>query len=446
MRKQTWQVLFLVAIAVIGLSAIGYNLIPSLVEQEPEDGVVPPTVPEDGEEPIWPGTVYDAATVKYVPQNFFTSSAAAAADTGYMDISLLVGGVWDPLTLTEGFEYDAAGVADESALIYNYGDTIVMHVGNDVQWTKYENETYDRFLYCTLKPGEPVRELSPGIITAVTTNPYTYQITGVGVDTNQDVSYAGGTSPYWGIGAVKLYPRAGYQDVDMYLNGANGIIMHRVTEIKGGPMHETKYVGTFANNGINQTRQNNSTHGGTDYTMTTTTEDFSFELRAGAVNIAFGVPTYAIMASGKFEEYRAVVCLAFNTTLVQGTELLADGWSTVSKPDAYTETIYYRVIDPLIPPTRSKKFPTGRYEITVDSSQMASSTAYSMKVWVLDWQKPSDVAAGALSNGTTTAALPSVYGMVTEYGGDGTVHLWGWSTSSGILLGAQVAGDFTTPS
>ena len=435
-----WQLAAIVlAIGILCLQVFGvYDFgtwIPGQTTQPPPDlptGVVPTT--PDGD------TVrYDAATIKYTVQNKLTSAAAAAGDTGYMDISKCVDGVWNPLHTTESFEYDA--VTDESALIYNYGDQLVMHVGSDVQWTKYENETYDVFLYTTLAPGEPIRLLTPNEVTAEQTSPtYKYKITGVGVDTGQRVSYAGGTSPYWGLGAVQLYPRAGYNDADLYLLSPDGVTNSAVTAINSAA--EDDYVGSYAGSGINQTQQGQD---GTDYTMVGTTEDFVLQIRAGAINIAYGLPTAAISATGKFEEYRAVICLSTNATGIGSAALYADGWQQVTKGDAYSEKIFYQVIEPLIPSARAKKWVTPSYEITVDATALAASTAYCLKIWVLDWQKPSDVAGGSLSNGTTTAALPSCYGMVTEYGGDSTVHYEGWGVASGLLEGCHIAGDFTTP-
>lgn len=426
MQKQTWQLVAIgLGIIIVG-SLLGYW---SLTTEPPADypcAVCGQTFDTQAEliahtETVHPGvtpTVYEAAAMKFSVHNMILGNACATTGTGYLDVSIVDNGIWNPLKKYEGPEWDAD--PDTSTLTYNYGDEVVLHISNNYDFSG-ANETYDRWFYVTLIPGEPIRELIPGVLTATQTNPYKYQISGTGPDTGQKVQYIAGTTPYWGLGALEVYPRAGKQHVDLSLRHA-GTTLASVTD--GSTWITTAYNGGSGN----QTA---------DATFASATEDLFLDIISSKTDVCFGLPQYILGSNGEFKEYRSVAVIASNGTAIGVTSLTEDGWIPVNKVDITASAVFYKVLDPLIP-QRGKKFSTS-LEITVDASGLSSSTAYCMKAWVLDIQLPSNVAIG-----TTSATVPTVYGMMTALGCTTPIHARALTVSGGAAATWQLFCDFTT--
>lgn len=418
MQKENYKILLVLALAFIFLGYLGYD-----VYQRGEIAT-PPTTPTSPTTPTTPtDTEYSPAIMKWTIQDAITGTSHDAGDTAYVDISVLDNGVFDPLSKSESQEFNAD--PDSSALTYAYGDTIVCHVCSDytyeVSSVEYGNETYDRWFYFTLKPNEPVKELTASCLSASQSSPtYKYTINDVGPATGYKVQYAVDVSGgfYWGLGAFELYTRAGDAHVDLYMQYA-GTTMASVTD---GSSWDDELGDQVA-----------------DVTLATDTEDMELRVIAGCTDVCYGLPQLIVSQSGKIEEYRAVAVIATNATSIGLSTLAQDGWLPVNKVDVTAELIFYKIIDPQIP-TRGTKFDFS-LEISIDAASLTASTAYSMDAWFHDINLPSNVA-----NGAPTGTLPTVYGMMTELGCDDMVHTEVMTVTSGATETEQLFGDWTTAS
>jgi hypothetical protein len=241
-------------------------------------------------------------------------------------------------------------------------------------------------------------------------------VTGVGAESGTYVKYEAGETPYWGLGALKVVPRTSATNLDTYLT-YGGTTM---CEVDSGTDWDD-----------DQSEQDN------DVTLSTDDEDLTVKLVAGATNIGYGVPMYTVSSIGKFEARKAVVIVATNATSIGVSDLTDNGWSKMQDSTLTSEVAFYKTIPEQVP-TKGQKFSLD-ITIQIDASALSDSTAYNMKVWVIDFQLLSNVAIGAVSTG-----IPTAYGMVGEYGIDAVIFAKAYSTSSGASSGEIIEGDWTT--
>ena len=94
---------------------------------------------------------------------------------------------------------------------------------------------------------------------------------------------------------------------------------------------------------------------------------------------------------------------------------------------------------PAIIPTRGNKF---SYTVTIplDASAAAASTEFIFKVWILDLQMPSYVAAGS-----TSTSIPTAYGFCNEFGIDAIIYARALTVTTGAGDNEVHRAYITTP-
>lgn len=411
MRKQTWKIVA-IAIAVLFLAYwLGY------IGTQPGQ-VAPGAPPTTPTVPVAPEVEYESAALKWAIHCGITGDDVGTGSTSYVDIYTLKNGVFDPLKKDEGVEY--ASAPEASALTYNYMDEVVFRVTSDKDHgsgTDMGNETYTRWFYCKLAPGEPIKELTLACLSASQSSPsYKYRVNDVGPDTGWDVQYIAGTTPYWGMGAFEVYSRIGDKHLDIYLT-YSGQTLSKVTDA-------STWVDTDAETTTN-------------VTLATDTEDMYFKLLGEKTDMAFGLPQLVVQQNGKIEEYRAVAVMATNATSIGLSALTADGWLPMTKVDVTGELLFYKVLNPQIPVAGSKF--DYDIEISIDASALSASTVYATDLWVYDWQLPANVAAGAV-----TTSLPTAYGVTNDHGCDDVMHSQALTVASSVTETEQLLGIWTT--
>ena len=371
------------------------------------------TPPPDEQPP--PSPSRDAAKIQLSVHNAITD-ASISSSTTKVDITKVKNGEVDFLTKEETIDVSSGTT---SALYYAQGDTLILHVLSDVDPTG-GTDYYDAWYYVTLIEGSPLYKLSPSCLTVTQTSP-TYKYTlnvNAGESTGYTVAYTAGTTPYWDIGVVKLYPRVSAANLDSYFKH-EGTTLAKVTD--GSSWVDTD--GEITANG----------------TMTTTNEDLVIELRAGATDVCYGLPMYTLSQTGQLVERRAVIIVSTSMTSIGTQDIYDEGWKMIDKPDLTAELAFYKVLDPMIP-LRGDKFAES-ITFPVDASAAAASTKYLFKVWILDFQVPSYV-----ETGSTSTSIPTAYGFISEFGLDSIIYARALTVSSGAGDNEVLRAYLTTPS
>lgn len=422
----------LLLILILGGILTGVIAIPNIqIGSQPTTPTIPTTPPTEPTEPTEP-TGHPAAKLTWVAQEAITQTTFSG-DGGdcSIDITVVLDGVIDLLHLAETVEQDGAP-NELSGLSYAEGSTVILHFQSDDDNVngKTGQETYDGWFYVTLLEGEPLRKFSPAIITPTQTSPtYKYQFTGVGQDTGYrvqwEVTSSGGFQ--WNIGILSITERVAKADLDCYFV-YGGTTMAKVED---GSTWDDDASEVIAN-----------------ATLATDDEDLYLRVIAGGTNVAYGLPMYVITSKGKLEEYRAVAMVSTNMTAIGDSEFLStqsmpggDTWHKVNDATLYAEKGFYTVLEPVIP-SKGTKFQF-EVKIPVDAAAASGSTKHGFKLWMLDFQLESNVAVGS-----TSTSLPTVYGMVSDYGPDSIMHsdatANGWGTSGGVGSGHILLAYLTT--
>jgi enamine deaminase RidA (YjgF/YER057c/UK114 family) len=357
----------------------------------------------------------EASKIQCSIQNAITSASIITTNTK-VDLNKLISGVADFLTKAEQVTVDSA--PEQSSLYYGQGQQVIAHVSSDVD-PSGGTDYYDDWYVFTLVEGAPVYRLKPSCLTAVQTSPtYKYQVNAAaGENTGETVSYTSGTTPYWDIGVLTVWPRSTAANLDTYLK-ASGTTLAAITD-------GTTFVDTDAAITANAT-------------MTTTNEDLTVEVRAGAIDIAYGLPMYTLTQVGQFIERRTVLIITTSMTSIGTAEIYDEGWKRLSKPDLTAEVAYYYVL-PSIIPLRGDKF-VHTVTFPIDASAAASATKFVFKVWMLDMQVPSYV-----ETGSTSTSIPTAYGFIGEYGIDAVIFARALTVTTGAGDNEVLRAYVTTP-
>lgn len=408
--------LIAIGLAILVASAYGYiNL-----------GITPPTPsgPETPTTPTVPEEDIRAATAQWRIRDALSKTATESSDTAYVDIIRAVNGVFDPLNPVEQMEF--ASDPDYSATTFSAGDDLVIHVTSDNDPTG-GYETYPRWFYIKdLDHGVPVKSFDianpiAAINQVKSGSTYTFTVNEARLgDTVGTVTWLEGTTNYWDFGTFELYGRV-----------AKDYLIQQITN-KGT-------VGCTLNDGASW--EDTDAEINANFTFTADTEDLYFELIGEANDVAYGLPSLAVMASGQVVQYSAVLVWTTDALGVDPIELANDGWMPISKPDLTADVAYYYVIDPDRDggiPDRGTNLDIS-IPITVSDASLTASTEYEFEGWVLDWQNVANVKIGA-----TTTSLPGSNGFISEHGCDTIVEPLALTVSSGSAATMQLLGHFTT--
>ena len=376
-----------------------------------------PAVPGQPQPSPTPGAVHEAAAIQFSVVNYVTKASITAANTKVDIWKVAPDGTIDFLSKVQQVSVDSD--PEQSTRTFAEGDTLILHVSSDVDPTG-GTDHYDGWYYVTLRVGEPVRFFDPSLLEVVSTSPtykYRFKPGVAGQPTGDVVQYTSGTTNYWGLGALYVYPRISAANLDAYLL-YGGTVMASVTD-------GSSWVDTQAE----QTA---------DVTLASDDEKLIVKLDAGATNLCFGVPMITISSNGQLQKRVAVIIFATNATAIGTQKLFDKGWKQINDNTLTTEKAFYKVIPPQIPVSGSKW--SLDIEIPIDASALSAGTAYSAKIWIIDFQLEDNVAIGSVST-----TVPTAYG-VGEYGLDSMIYPRAYSTSSGASTGMVLYGDWTTAS
>lgn len=371
--------------------------------------------------PQQPSSTIYSANAKWFIQDALTKTATETTDTAYVGVvKATSAGTFNLLNSYEETEYD--GAPDTSSKSYTTGDKLLIAVSSDNDPTG-GYETYPRWFYIdyldvnaivyALPLRNPISAIG-GSIGAYTINKNLCE------DTTQRVAFLKGTTEYWDFGTFELYGRV-----------AKDYLIQQITN-KG-------VVGCTLNDGA--AWEDTDTEINANFTFTSDQEDLYFELIGEAADVAFGLPTLAVSASGEIKQYNAVLVWTTDALALDVGPLLDDGWKQISKPDLTADLAFYYVIDPVrdgcVP--GSGEIINCKIPISVSDSGLTASTEYEYEGWVLDWQYVEYVAAGV-----TTTSLPGNNGFISDPGCDTIVEPLALTVSSGSAATMQLLGHFTT--
>jgi hypothetical protein len=279
--------------------------------------------------------------------------------------------------------------------MYPQGAVLIFHVLSDTDPTG-GTDHYDDWYGVALTEGSTVYRLKPACLTVTQTSPtYQYSVDlSKGEATTSSVVYTAGTTPYWDVGILYVWPRSTAANLDTYLKHG-GTTLSSVSD-------GSTWVDTDAEITANGT-------------MTTTAEDLTIELRGGAVDICYGLPFYTLSQKGEFQVRNAAIMLSTSMTAIGTSAALNEGWQTFTKPDLTAEVGFYYIL-PAIIPTRGDKF-VELIDFPVDSSAAATSTEFIFKIWILDLQVES-----YLMQGSSSSSVPTAYGFLNEFGIDAIIY------------------------
>jgi len=395
-----------------GIALVYFVVLPMLGTQPEIPSPSPSPAPAPAPSPVTRG----AATLKFTLRDGIAQTAITSANS-YADIALLSGGSLNLLHKSEA-QVTVNSNPEYSAETYPEGAIVVIHVSSDTNPTG-GTDYYDGWYYAVLREGQPVRKFSVDLLTASKDSAgyYTYRFKpGVhGESTGFTVQFVEGDTNYWALGSLDVIPRTSAANLDAYLT----------------------YGGTTISSLTDGSTWDADVATDTDVTLSTTDETLWLKLDAGATNIAYGGKMNTIDNKGKIEERVAVAIFATNATGLDNEKFRQENWYAISDSTLTTEKAWYKVL-PLKMPSKGNKF-VYDIKIPVNTASIAATTEQSAKIWVIDFQLESNVAAGQVST-----TIPTSYGMIGEFGIDAAIFARAYSTSSGASAGWIIGGVFAT--
>jgi len=429
MKKQTTQILAVIAgILIIGtmFGYINWSDMLAQVTPAPETPETPGTTENPNETPE--GLVIHSALGKWRIRDVISKTTTDIGDAAYVNIIKAdANGFFNPLATEESTEF-ADTDPDIGKTAYSTGDDLVIAVTSDNDLTNgYEH--YPRWFYIKdLAQGAAIKSFdirNPISCITKTKSGSTYKFTvneGALGETVGHVNWLEGTTPYWDFGQFELYGRVAKTHI-IFQTVNKGTIGAKVDDGATWDDADDEIVANF--------------------TMTSDEEDIYLQLIGEQANLAWGLPTLGVEASGKIIQYEAVLIFATDATEIDTSKLYADGWEPITGAGIYTELAFYYAVDPIadgcIPGTGgiiSLSVP-----VTINDGGLTASTEYEFEVWALDWQNLDNVARGSTTNYTT---LPGINGFIADQGCDTTVIPLAVTTSSGAVATPQLMGHFTT--
>jgi hypothetical protein len=293
------------------------------------------------------------------------------------------------------------------------GSAIVIHVSSEATPTQGSGY-YDGWYTTIVHVGNPIYALTPGDFQeAGSSLSFTYTISASSGDAIVGyVSYTSGTTPYWNLGKLYIFPR---------LTGAS------FTE-------SVSYQGSTLCNVTNGVNWENSTYNAnTTATLNSRNENIAFNLVASYANLGYGFPMITVQSSGQIVTYEAYLIMATNMLGIQAPT----GWTPLQDTTLYAEKGFYLQIGPYFAPKGQKL--TTSITIPINSQNAQGSTGYKFKFWIVDVQSPT-----AMQLGTVSTSVPTAYGFLTQYGPTTVVEPMAYTTSSGSSATPQMQTMLTT--
>jgi hypothetical protein len=335
---------------------------------------------------------------------------------------MAVNGVFNFLTSADNKAGDSS--PEQGSTYFAEGTELIFHLEDDSDPTNGE-DYYDRWYYTPgLANGGSVYRIDETNLQIVSTDPYTYRVVSQG-DFVSNIYWAeGSTANYWDIGTLSIVPRIDDVGLDQYLIWG-GTEMAKMTD--GTTEIDTQDEQTA------------------DVTFTTDSNTLKVLLEVDTISLAYGVGQYTISKDGEFQRRPTVIIFSTNCTSISVSDLIADKWNLISKPELTGDVAFYKVIDPerdsdyagLIP--SQGDYATATIEIPIETAAATGSAGHDIAIWMNDLQLLSNVAVGAPS-----VSIPTAYG-VQGYGLAATINDETFTVSSNAPATMVLYGDFTLP-
>lgn len=350
------------------------------------------------------------SVVDFILKSGITSNCVA-------DISKATNGVFDFMTSADpSITVDSA--PEQGAQFFPDGAEIIIHAdctGDPTGGAEY----YDGWYYCKLHEGNSIYFLTFDMLQKVSS--YTYKVSTSGAaKTGYVVTWTSGTTNYWDIGHVYIFPRLSADNFDIYLT-YQGQDLAKVTA--GGTA--SNFIDTDAEITANAT-------------LASTNEDLKFAMYGGAASLGWGWSVLGVTTEGEVVEYEPVIIVSTAMTAIGVQDFLDEGWKSIADGTLYAEKAFYKPIGPYYPSKGSKIDFT--VNIPIDSAAAASSTAFLFRVWIIDMQRTANVAIGSV-----TTTMPTAYGFINAYGPQAAIQARAYTTSSGAGSGEALRVYCTTP-
>ena len=407
-ERQGYAILLIAAIAL----GMHFGVIPNIFQ--PGAVLEIPTIPTT---PTVPSVITrEASAVQFTVQNAITNAGISSANSFVDIIKVDSDGTIKLMSKVE--QVTVNSVPEQSGQTYSQGDTLVIHVSSDVN-TNSGQDHYDKWFYVKLVEGETVREFSKAILNEFTDAAgykyYKFKAGVVGRDTGYKVQYTSGTTNYWGLGVFKIVPRLSSAQLDTYAT-----------------------LGTTTLSSVTDGSTWDTTAGAGDKNMPTNDETIYIALESDTTNLGYASPMYTVSSKGELQVRYAVIIVSTTMTAIDTSKLSDEGWVNIADSTLTAEKAWYHVIPEQVP-IQGDRF-TLSVKLPVDSSGASSSTTYTFKVWVLDFQLLDNVKIGS-----TSASVPTAYGAVGEFGLDSIIHARAYSVTGGAGAGQVLTFVLYTP-
>jgi hypothetical protein len=306
---------------------------------------------------------------------------------------------------------------EQGTTFFAEGAKLIIHIEDDSNVTNYD-ENYDRWYHTELRDGNSVYKLTKSQLSAVSTSPYKYTVSSGGESSGSVVHWTSGTTNYWDVGKLAIYPRLDNDDLTVAINyGATCLasMTDGITEV------DTQGEETA------------------DATLATDTDVLTFSITPDRIDGVWGLPFYSISQNGEFQERVVGIIISSNMTALKMRD--GKGWNSLGSNLLYAESGFYttwETPDSYIP-TAGSKMPTISITIPLDCSGGTGSTAYSIKLWINEFALQSNVASGQMST-----SMPTVYG-IADFGPTAPFADETFTTSSGAGATETLLADITLP-
>jgi hypothetical protein len=375
--------------------------------------------------PSTPGTPYQQPSQTQTPasgtspdaQLYFevtdAISYADVASTTYVDVAKAQNGVFNFLQLFDT-KAQAANPQAMNSMVSD-GSNLVIHIGSTVTPTSGAGY-YDGWYSCVAHVGNPIYQMvASDFVVAGTSPSYTYTISNTGNPIVGYVSWTSGTTPYWNLGKLYIFPRVAKADL-------TEAISYQSTALASVSDGATWVNYTTTKDTANATLAGNQ-------------QNLQLSVYSNTSNLAYAYPMFVVGSSGAIIPYQTYVVFTTNMTSIA----TPSGWNPLTDSTLYAEKGFYQAIGPFF--AQKGGYMSLSINIPIDCSNAARSTKYMYKFWVIDFQSPNSLPGGSMS---TTA--PGANGFIYQYGLTTMIQPMAYTTSSGYAATPQLYTYLTTQS
>jgi hypothetical protein len=373
------HIVIVALILILGASYFGYiNLKNGSITTNPyQSNGTPYQTPTQTQTPIT-GTEPDAQLYFEVTNAISYADVATTTET---DVCKAQAGTFNFLQLFDTKAQSANPQAMNSMV--SDGSALVIHVASTADPSNGKGY-YDGWYYCITHVGNPIYQMSLDDFNVAQTSPsYTYTINPTGDPIIGYVSWTSGTTPYWNLGKLYIFPRIATDATESI--GYQGSTLGKVTD--------------------DLTFENNTEVATANATLASTSENLVFSMYGAYANLGYGFPLLVVSSNGQILQY--------STYLVMTTSMLSlgqpSGWSPLSDSTLYAMKGYYVQLGPYFAPKGQKM--SFSVNIPINAQNAPASTKYLFQFWLVDCQNPNSISGGSM-----VLTLPTAYGFIYQYG------------------------------